>query len=803
LVKDNQTKEITNNFLDLNSSDNVNKSVLMAFCDESGKFIYVNEVLRNFIISENDILPYQFQDIIRKEEDIQLVNKIFEDLVSSHESKNIITDIELKNNGQALIEWNISVFESTINSINKSIMLVGNLISSKTINLEIIRHRNRYADAQRIGQMGHWDWNIRDNTLMWSDEIYRIFGLKPREFKGTYEAFLAIVHPEDRDFVISSVDRAIKNQDKYDIEHRIKLQDGSIKTVREVGEVTFEDGIPIMMIGAVQDITKYKNLENLLIQKNFHKDLLSSLNQYSLKHQNILDLYNKTMHTITQIDNYLDFQIWINEEYTNSVIRYYDSTKKIIPKGISVFSKKIHDGEHPVTHNILSMTDEEKHYFKSIILDDEQVILSEIIRGRKILGIMKFKFKDIDSLNIEDETFINSISETWANILERKRNQTRFKKMQEQRERDEKMEGLGKLAGGISHDFNNYLTVILGYSEISMYSDNIEEIKTNIQAILSAGNKAKDLSLQLLGFGKKLYKEKSLYDMNQLINEFKPILARLVFDNVNISYEQTHGKLPIMVNPTQIQQILINIVGNANDAISDNGMIKIATRRLDLDEDLELGLPMGNYVNIEITDNGTGMDEDTMKRVFEPYFSKKGDKGTGLGMATVFNIIKELNGGIKIYSKLQIGTSFSIYIPTSTEIVDLKHEVDTQNLNYNIPDDLHVLVVEDNFEIRTLIKKILGKYNAFIYTAEDGLEAINKAYNKIDLIISDILMPNLSSEKMIDELRKDHPIANVIFISGYDEESILENFKDESVEFISKPFTEAKLLSRISQLYIK
>jgi len=385
-------------------------------------------------------------------------------------------------------------------------------------------------------------------------------------------------------------------------------------------------------------------------------------------------------------------------------------------------------------------------------------------------------------------------------------------KLQEQLRQAQKMEAIGTLAGGIAHDFNNLLTVINGHSEIALMKvgDNLA-LKNDIKMIKEAGERAAQLISQLLAFSRKQIYEPKTVSVNQIIMDLDRMLSRLISEDIYIEKRLCDNLPPIMADPTQIEQILINLIVNARDAIyerQDNKVekkITIETSYVFLDDSYvkkHLGSKKGPHVLICVSDTGVGMDEETQKRIFEPFFStKEMGRGTGLGLATIYGIVKQNNACIYVYSEPGKGSSFKIYWPVSKD-----KEVAIQEDDYEeIPGgNEHILVVEDNEFVRGLIYDALTQAGYKVFKASNGEEAlslIEKDGLIPQLIISDLIMPGMNGKELINKIEKVLPNIAVLYISGYTDNYIVHNgILEKGTNFIQKPFTINKLLKKVRSI---
>ncbi|MDP8202217.1 MAG: response regulator [Candidatus Tenebribacter burtonii] len=393
-------------------------------------------------------------------------------------------------------------------------------------------------------------------------------------------------------------------------------------------------------------------------------------------------------------------------------------------------------------------------------------------------------------------------------ITKRKKAEKEKQIVQEQLYQSQKMEVVGKLAGGIAHDFNNILTAINGYSDLALKKlDNNDSAYNDIEVIKDCGERAAKLTKQLLGFSRKQVAEKNNFDINQIITELEKMLKRLIGDEISLETNFKNPTCMIYADKSQFEQVLVNLVVNARDAIEGYGKIIISTTmkslsrkfiaQHNLDESFE-------YIKISILDTGTGMSKKVQEKIFEPFFTtKEVGKGTGLGLSTVFGIVKQNEGIILVESEEGKGSKFNIYLPkTTTEINDEK--VPILNTGDLPTGNETILLVDDEESIRNFLSEILEEQGYKIIQAINGEEGVRKfKENKeeIHLLISDITMPKMNGLELVSKLRELKSDIKAIFISGnVDNDLIKEHISYPNIGFLHKPFTYDSIISRVREI---
>ena len=376
--------------------------------------------------------------------------------------------------------------------------------------------------------------------------------------------------------------------------------------------------------------------------------------------------------------------------------------------------------------------------------------------------------------------------------------------LEKQLQQAQKMESVGRLAGGVAHDFNNMLGVILGHAELAMEQlDRDQPIFNNLQQILQAANRSTDITKQLLAFARKQIISPKVIDLNETVTGMLNMLLRLIEEDIDLAW--IPGKLlwPIKIDPSQIDQILVNLCVNARDAIADVGKITVETENCSLDEEYcsaHAGFVCGEYVKIVVSDNGSGMDKETASNIFEPFFTTKGvNEGTGLGLATVYGIVKQNNGFVYVYSEQGQGTTFSIYFPryigkNDTEESDITAEPAIRGSET-------ILLVEDEPTILNMTTTILQRLGYTVLAVGTPSEAIRLAgehSGEIDLVLTDVIMPEMNGRMLTENLMVNRPGLKCLFMSGYTANVISHHgVLDDGVNFMQKPFSKSELAAKI------
>jgi len=377
-------------------------------------------------------------------------------------------------------------------------------------------------------------------------------------------------------------------------------------------------------------------------------------------------------------------------------------------------------------------------------------------------------------------------------------------KLERQLQQAQKMESIGRLAGGVAHDFNNVLSVIIGYSELLLNQIPPDDpLYGKIKAIYDAGSKASALTRQLLAFSRKQLLERKVISLNTIIKDFLKIFAKIVGEDIVFTTYLSPESCTVEADPGQIEQILMNLIINAKDAMPNGGEIIIETAVVQLDKsyiEKHMEVKPGQYVLLSISDTGEGMDENVKSKIFDPFFTtKEQGKGTGLGLATVYGIVKQHDGYIYVYSEKNKGTTFKIYLPACHKNVE---ETERKYFTGALLQGNHtILIVDDNPSIRELIVETLKPLGYHCLQAASGKEAIDllqKYKGEVHLLLTDVVMPHMNGKELAETIKKERPDIKVIFMSGYTENIITHHgVLDKGINYISKPITPVALTQKI------
>ena len=435
-----------------------------------------------------------------------------------------------------------------------------------------------------------------------------------------------------------------------------------------------------------------------------------------------------------------------------------------------------------------------------------QEMWATILAGNIYRGILVNRKKSGDLYYVEES--ICPVRDTDGRIthfISNGRDLTERMRLEAQLAQAQKMDAIGRLAGGVAHDFNNLLTIITSYSELAL--DTVPRgtpLETKIQEILLAARRAAELTRQLLAFSRKQPRALRIMDLNQILGNFAKTLPRLIGEDIYFNFVPGQGLGPVRIDPLQIEQVVMNLAANARDAMPEGGRLHVATSDAYLDEASAHGkpaiIPTGRYALITVSDDGKGIPSEDLPHIFEPFYTTKpSGKGTGLGLATVYGIVKQNQGFVWVDSEVGSGTTFQIYLPCATEQVQ-KPAPDHHETGPAQGGQETILLVEDEPGIRQPAAEFLRRQGYTVIEAKDGTSALHLAREKqrpIDLLLTDVVMPNLSGGELAKQIGVLRPEIRVLFVSGYAGKTVFDHQVDMEANFLQKPYSLKQLSVKI------
>jgi PAS domain S-box-containing protein len=638
-------------------------------------------------------------------------------------------------------------------------------VRQRTVALQI--GEARLEEAQEVAHIGSWEWKVPEKQLWWSNELYRMFGLDHASFRPSYEAFLDLVHPDDRERVDQSVQQCLKDAQPFEFEGRMVRADGAMRIVHSQGRVIQdEDGRITRMLGTAQDITERKAAEEILSRSE-------------RRLQTIIDAEPACVMLVSHDGLLLDMN-----RAGLEMIGAEDLSQ--------VVGRPIIELVHPADRTrFLEM----------------HSAASSGSPGRWEFRIIGLNGGDrwVDSHFVPFDMSIDGC-ETQRSVLSVASDVTERKHLEDQLRQGHKMEAVGLLAGGIAHDFNNLLTAISGYTELVLAArDDTDPSRADLLEVRKAAERAATLTKQLLAFSRRQILRTRVLDLNALVAGIHKLLRRTIPEHIELVLDLDPLLENVRADPGQLEQVVLNLAVNAGDAMPQGGQLRFATKVVDVDTMWARRHPSmtpGRYVRLVVSDTGVGMSPETQSRIFEPFFTtKERSRGTGLGLATVYGIVKQSDGFIWVTSQPQRGTTFEIYLPAVQEAVE--SALPATPAAEPVAGSETILLAEDDGAVRRLARDVLRKYGYTVLEARDGEEALSIAQqygSEIHILMTDVVMPGLSGRHLADRLSTLRPGIRVLYSSGYSENITTGAGLARGLPLLSKPYPPAELLYKIREI---
>ncbi|MCP4694130.1 MAG: PAS domain S-box protein [Desulfobacterales bacterium] len=625
----------------------------------------------------------------------------------------------------------------------------------------------KLVQAQYIAKMGDFTWDIDAGATTWSDGMYELLKYD-RDETITYEKVNArIHHPDDLEKVTKWLTDSIASGEEVltPNEYRLVRGDGEVIHAQINGRIEYRDGKAARIFGTCQDVTGRKKAEEEL--RKFR-----TISDRAVHGNAIADMRGEL--------------IYVND-YFSRVHGY--TTDELLGRKLDVFHNEKQMGAVRRIHESMM---QKGSYGPMEVWHCHR-------NGAEFPMLMS------GVLIMDDNDAPQYIAATAIDLTDLRRAEEEASRIEKQYRQAQKVESIGRLAGGVAHDLNNLLSPILSYGE--MLQEDLEPGDSRWMfagQILRAGFRARDLVRQLLAFSRKQTLEYRPVDLNKAVAGFEKLMRRTIREDIEIEIVPSPHIPLIMADIGQIEQVIMNLAVNAQDAMPGGGRLSIETASVRLDEMSSMmhqDAKPGAYVMLAVNDTGVGMDDETRENLFEPFFTTKGDLGTGLGLATVHGIVKQHGGNIWVYSEPDKGATFKIFLPASDE-ERVKKRIDSKE-SAELKGSETILLVEDNAQVRQLAHAILKRQGYTLLVAKNGPEALEMLASNpepVDLLLTDVIMPEMNGKEVYINASKIAPDLKVLFMSGYTDNVIAHHgVLEKGVAFIQKPFNVRGLAAKVRE----
>ncbi|MGD2121001.1 MAG: PAS domain S-box protein [Gemmatimonadota bacterium] len=660
--------------------------------------------------------------------------------------------------------YEVSAFQTAPNEV--AVMFL-DITERKRAEEAVRASEERLRLAAQSGRVGVWEYDIAEDRLEWDDLMFELHGCPRFAPEEGIQRWRDCVHPEDRERAEGEFMASLApGGPPFDTEFRIvRKDDGETRYIRGLAGITRDEaGEAIRTVGTNWDITESKRTEAALrgSEERF-RSVIEQLNDATyILFNGRFDLVNPRFCELTGVTPAEaagpDFDFW----------------DLVAPDSVPVIRKRLEKRE----------------------------------RGEEVPGIYEFDVQHKDGHTIQVEASVTEIDYQGGKaILGLLRDITEQKVLKQQLLLAQKMESIGRLSGGVAHDLNNLLTPIMGYGDLILGELAAEDDRRHdVKEILDAAIRARDLVRQLLAFGRQQPMEFEAIDLNEMVEGFQRLLKRTIREDVEIRFLPSPASPTIRGDRGQLEQVIMNLVVNGQDAMPLGGVLTIETDEVELDWEhaqAHPGVGPGHYAVLSVTDTGEGMDAETRDKIFEPFFStKERGKGTGLGLATVYGIIRQHDGHIGVYSEPGHGASFRCYLPladeSAVELVASKDEADGMGGTETI------MLVEDEPAVRSLAVRVLRRQGYTVMEADDPekcLDLLEGFSDPLHLLVTDVILPGMDGKELYGKVQALFPNSKVLYMSGYSADIITHRgIVEDGVPFLQKPFTVQGFSARVREV---
>lgn len=746
--------------------------------DLRSEHLYGDQVLREvygFGRGEFDYRLQTWKNLILKE-DLARVDAAVERLAAGERILNLTYRIRRIGDGELrYIETHGFPQRDEENRTHRLVGMTRDITEQRETEVALRESEERYTRSLQAVNDGIWDWNVLTGEAYFSPVYYTMLGYEPGEFPADYENFVRLLHPDDSAGLLQELERRVARSKGFEFEFRMKSKSGKWLWILSRGRTmeVDEQGRAIRMMGTHTNITDRKLAEQARQELEFRL-------------RSFIDNGNNVLYTLTP-EGVFSFAS------NNSVALLGMPPEEILGRS---FQDMVHPDDVPICRE-----------FVDLVLSSGRNQSGVEYRVRHADDSWRWHTSNGSPLRDAGGRVVGIVGVVWE-ITERKEAEATRERLQRQLIESQRLEALGRLAGGVAHDFNNLLAVILGNVELVLdgFGDGHERREELLQ-VRDAANRSAALTRQLLTFARQQQVSSGTIDLNSQVQQLLGMLRRLIREDIDVQWNPGPGLPPVAIDASGLDQILTNLLLNARDAIESAGTIRVSTCRA---EHVKRPVPSASagpaapaWACLQVSDTGAGIPATLLERIFEPFFTTKEiGQGTGLGLATVYGVVEQAQGFIDVQSKLGEGSCFQVYLPCPGEgSIEGSPPPAAPPSEAPAAPPATILVAEDEPSILLVARRVLERAGFKVLAAANGTEALRHAAQTegpIDLLLTDIVMPGMSGRELRNELLRQRPTLKALFMSGYPDNEFSESESSApGFAFLQKPFSTVELLAKV------
>jgi PAS domain S-box-containing protein len=749
----------------------------IVFVSIDGKFTYASPSTFKIFGYDTDDISLLDPDVLTHPDDLPSVLAV---MIGVIQDPSLVTTLQYRfrhQDGRWL--WIESTFSNLIAepSIQAIVINFRDITARRQAEETVSSYAVRLNLSMKAANLAWWEMDLKTGHVVFDERKTEMLGYAPEDFHH-YEDFMALVHPDDHEKAMDAMRAHLSGAaEKYEVEYRILTKEGRYKWFYDIGTIEKWDaqGEPLTVAGIVIDITARKRAE---VELHESKQILESV-----------------------IEN-IPLMIFLKESQDLRFIIFNKAGEDLLGYNRSDLLGKNNLDLFPPEQAAHFSSKDREVLASGVLLDIPKEPILTLKKGERFLHTRKVCIEGADGT----AKYLLGISE---DITEREVAEEDRRKLEEQLRQAQKMEAVGRLAGGVAHDFNNLIMIIMG--NVDLCRDRIgpdHPIHELLDEITGSAQRSAEITRQLLAFARRQTIAPKILNLTEAVEGMLKLLQRLIGEDIKLTWRPGSDLLPVKIDPSQVDQILANLCVNARDAISDVGEVTVKTGSFLVDAEYCTSHPEavpGRYVFLAVSDDGCGMDQETLTQVFEPFFTTKGlGDGTGLGLATVYGIVKQNNGFINATSEPGNGTTFTAFLPQAES--DSVETPATAAAEAPRGSGETVLLVEDERSVSLICRTFLEALDYNVLTAETPGEALKiseRHTGKIHVLLTDVVMPGMDGRQLANRINAIKPGVKVLFMSGYTADVIAQRgVLDEGVQFLLKPFSREDLARKLQEMLL-